>query len=218
MPALFAYLIAVGLLLGGGYGTLSWLAAPEPVKVVAKTIPKPSPHYEASREASSSEAASSAASSASINDSDHAASEATAQAPSPQPKTGVAASEQAEASGPAQDQQSRSAEVPAVAVKQHAEATPADDAAQEARQATQNVPPVSPIKQQTAVSTAPATAAKPVKRLHLRQASSRLEKPAEKHALALMTLRTIEFPDGRRVAQLVPYRGSERALAFQPEE
>ena len=46
MPALFAYLIAVTLLLGGGYGALSWLATPEPVKVVAKVTPKPpSPHY-----------------------------------------------------------------------------------------------------------------------------------------------------------------------------
>jgi hypothetical protein len=33
-----------------------------------------------------------------------------------------------------------------------------------------------------------------------------------------MTLRTIEFPDGRRITQLIPYRGGERALAFQPED
>jgi hypothetical protein len=46
------------------------------------------------------------------------------------------------------------------------------------------------------------------------QASSR----SEKSGLALMTLRTIEFPDGRRVTQLLPYRNSERALAFQPNE
>ena len=46
MPALFAYLIAVTLLLGGGYGALNWLATPEPVKVVAKATPKPPPpHY-----------------------------------------------------------------------------------------------------------------------------------------------------------------------------
>ncbi|MGZ3324332.1 MAG: hypothetical protein ACXU9C_25615 [Xanthobacteraceae bacterium] len=46
MPALFAYLIAVTLLLGGGYGALNWLATPEPVKVVAKAMPKPpSSHY-----------------------------------------------------------------------------------------------------------------------------------------------------------------------------
>jgi hypothetical protein len=46
MPALLSYLIAVTLLLGGGYGALNWLATPEPVKVAAKTAPKPSPpHY-----------------------------------------------------------------------------------------------------------------------------------------------------------------------------
>jgi hypothetical protein len=37
-----------------------------------------------------------------------------------------------------------------------------------------------------------------------------------------MTLRTIEFPDGRRVTQLIPYRNTyrngERALAFEPDE
>ena len=46
MPALFAYLIAVALLLGGGYGALNWLTTPEPVKVVATATPKPpAPHY-----------------------------------------------------------------------------------------------------------------------------------------------------------------------------
>ena len=45
MPALFAYLIAVGLLLGGGFGALSWRAAPEPVKVAAKAKPPSPPHY-----------------------------------------------------------------------------------------------------------------------------------------------------------------------------
>ena len=33
-----------------------------------------------------------------------------------------------------------------------------------------------------------------------------------------MTLRAIEFPDGRRVTQLLPYRSGERALAFEPNE
>jgi hypothetical protein len=51
MPALFAYLVAVGLLLGGGYGALSWLAAPEPVKVVAKAKPKPPSRDEANSDA-----------------------------------------------------------------------------------------------------------------------------------------------------------------------
>ena len=46
MPALFTYLIAVALFLGGGYGALSWLTTPEPVKVVATATPNPPvPHY-----------------------------------------------------------------------------------------------------------------------------------------------------------------------------
>ena len=72
------------------------------------------------------------------------------------------------------------------------------------------VPPVSPNKQQTNASTAADSVAKPVKRQHVRQAHS------EKPALALMTLRTIEFPDGRRVTQLIPYHG-ERAMDSQPD-
>jgi hypothetical protein len=33
-----------------------------------------------------------------------------------------------------------------------------------------------------------------------------------------MTLRTIEFADGRRITQLIPYRGRERALAFDDDD
>src|ERR1700674_446208 len=39
MPALFAYLIALGLLFGAGYGAMNWLAEP-PVKVAAKAKSK----------------------------------------------------------------------------------------------------------------------------------------------------------------------------------
>jgi hypothetical protein len=217
MPALFAYLIAVGLLLGGGYGALSWLAAPEPVKMVAaKNKPKPPSPYETSPEASSSElkASSSEPSSASIGDRDHAASDSIAQPP--QAAANVAASEQgaeAEGSTPAQDPQNRSSNADASPAEsgQHAKAAPAEDAVQEAKLPVQIVPPVSPNKQQTTASTAADSVAKPVKRQHLRQAHS------QEPALALMTLRTIEFPDGRRVTQLIPYRNGERAMDFQPD-
>jgi hypothetical protein len=209
MPALFAYLIAVGLLLGGGYGALSWLAAPEPVKVVAKVKPKPPSPHEASPEASSSELGS-----ASTGDRDHVASDSNAQPP--QSPANVAASEQgaqAEGSTPAQDQQNRSSNADASPAEtgQHAKAAPAEDAMQEAKLPAQTVPPVSPNKQQTTASTAADSVAKLVKRQHLRQAHS------QKPALALMTLRTIEFPDGRRVTQLIPYRNGERAMDFQPD-
>jgi hypothetical protein len=220
MPALFAYLIAVGFLLGGGYGALNWLAAPEPVKVVvAKAKPKPTPHYEANPEATYSEASSSAGSvsapsSSALDDSDRVASDSNEQPSSPRPEVNLAAGEhgaKAEISGPAQDQQSRSAiaEVSPAEPSQHAEAAPAEDATQEARLLTQAVPSVSPNKQQiTASTTAAVSVAKPMKRPHLWQAHT------EKPALALMTLRTIEFPDGRRITQLIPYRNGERALEF----
>jgi hypothetical protein len=219
MPALFAYLIAVGLLLGGGYGALSWLGAPEPAKVVAaKAKPKPTPHYEANPEAASSEASSSAESVSEPSSSarDSAASGASEQPPSLRPQVNLAAGEQgakAEVSGPAQDQQSRSAiaEVSPAEPSQHAEAAPAEDAAQEATHPAQAVPSVSPNKQQITASTAAVSVAKPMKRPHLRQAHS------EKPALALMTLRTIEFSDGRRITQLIPYHNGEPALEFPPD-
>jgi len=204
MPALFAYLIAVGLLLGGGYGALSLLAAPEPVKVVAKAKPKPPPHYEASFEATSFETSSSA-----LNDSDQAASGPNHPPSSALSEASAAASEQGaqpQSSGPSQAQQSGAA---------NAEVSLAE-AKQEVRQPTPAVSPDSANNVQPAASTAasPATAARPAKRSHPRQASRRFERST----LALMTLRTIEFPDGRRVTQLIPYRNGERALAFQPDE
>jgi hypothetical protein len=203
MPALFAYLIAVGLLLGGGYGALSWLAAPEPIKVVAKAKPKPPPRYETSQEISSSEA-----NPLSINYRDHAASDSNVQPLSPQTESVESSGQGTPAlvSAPARDQPNRSADVEVSQPDfRRAEASPVDDATPGATHPAQAV---SSNRLQGAVSFAPAAVAKPVKRT-LRQASKHSEKPA----LALMTLRTIEFPDGRRVTQLIPYRNGERALA-----
>ena len=197
MPALFAYLIAVGIFLWGGYGALSWLAAPEPVKVVTKAKPKPPPLYEASSEATSFETSSLA--------SDHAVSGSNDPPPSARSEASGVASEQgaqAQTSGPLQAQQSRAATAGVSPPKVE----------QEIRQPALAVSPAN--NAQLATSTASATTAGPVKRPHPRQASNR----SEKSALALMTLRTIEFPDGRRVTQLIPYRNGARALAFQPDE
>jgi hypothetical protein len=202
MPALFAYLIAMGLLLGGGYGALNWLTAPEPIKVAAKAKPKSPPRYAASPAASPSEPIS-----LSINDGDHAASDSNIQSPSPRAR--IEASEQATPGmplTPPQDEQSRSADkvFSPPEPKQRAEISPVNDATQGAAHPAQAVSSTSANKQPA--STAAVAPPKPVKRT-LRQASRHFEKPA----LALMTLRTIEFPDGRRATQLIPYRG-ERAL------
>lgn len=217
MPALFAYLIAVALLLGGGYGALSWLAAPEPVKVVAKATPKPPPAHDADNsEPAAAEARSSkanpadagkpeVASKAEIDNSDKVKAASADKAvssdqrpsasPSPQPEPPAAASQQeAKASEPAQQDPARH---------------------EEAKQSAQGA---SPGNAQTIALTAPA--AKTAKRPHIRQASRR----SERQPLELMTLRTIELPDGRRMTQLIPHRGGDRyrgdgpAMVFEPDQ
>ena len=88
------------------------------------------------------------------------------------------------------------------------------EAKQEGRPTGQTVAAVSPGNTQ-ATGSEPRAAAKTVKRPRLRQASCH---HSDGRALALMTMRTIEFPDDRRVTQLLPYRSCERVLAFDPDE
>ena len=205
MPVLFAYLIALGLLLGGGYGALSWLAAPEPLKVVAKAKPKPHPRYEASAELASSET-----NSLNASDSDYARSGSNDQPSPTQASPSADAQGAPEISALANDGQIRAA---------HAEVT----SKQEAKRSASAVSP--PSNPQTAAA-APTAAAKPARRSQALQASSHSEKPSERRRLALMTLRTIEFPDGRRVTRLIPYREADRvpyrqaarALAFDADD
>ena len=205
MPVLFAYLIALGLLLGGGYGALSWLAAPEPLKVVAKAKAKPHPRYEASAEVASAET-----NPLNASDSDYARSGSNDQSSSAQASPSADAQGAPGISGLANDRQIRAA---------HAEVT----SKQEAKRSASAVSP--PSNPQTAAA-APTAAAKPARRSHARQASSHSEKPSERRGLALMTLRTIEFPDGRRVTRLIPYREADRvpyrqaarALAFDADD
>ena len=211
MPALFAYMIAVGLLLGGGYGALNWLAAPEPVKVVAKA--KPKPHSEASRD--TGPVVPSPAQT--MNNGNAAVAASVSDKPAPAsdnpPSTGseaTAASIEAlpEASSPVADPHVRAAQdagpVPHKAQTELVEHRPAH---------AMGGPPVSSDTPPMASSSSSAAGAKTVKRSLLREASRRPERPAEKRRLMLMTLRTIQYPDGRRVSRLLPYRGARQALA-----
>jgi len=219
LPALFAYLIAVGLLLGGGYGALSWLAAPEPepVKVAAKMKPRPPRHDEAGLQVTSQRSAVASASDAGSSSpgnsdqgasaglTDQTAADPNGQSSSRQSGPGMATME-AEVSEPARDQQSRSADAGASL----------PDARQKVEQPAPAASPVLSSNQPTTATAAVAT--KAVKRSHLRQAGSHPKRPAETRALVAMTLRTIEFADGRRVTRLIPYRSPERAMAFEPDE
>jgi len=205
MPALFAYLIALCLLFGAGYGALSWLAEP-PVKVAAKSKSKSQPSYqvqpqevaEASPQASKSDD-SSVAPKSSASDFEMASSSSDQQIPS-QAQPSVAMD--GRATQPA-------AATPAAAGNEirFANAGMRSDEAKP-RKAEPSVKPAVPAdpptsQQSSAAYFAPGVIDGPSKRPHSRQAGSHVEK----RKLVAMTLRTIEFPDGRRITQLIPLGG-----------
>jgi hypothetical protein len=231
MPALFAYLIALGLLFGTGYGALNWLAQPEPVKVAAKAKPKSkSPPYqapsqevaEATPPASKSDD-SSPASKPSVNDHDGASLSIDRQTP-PQAQPSAAAAQPSaaaadkqatppEAAAPAPAIRSANAEISSEEAKRSSDET-RRSADESKRNAELSIKPAVRADQprtsqtrtsQTDVSSAPEANDRISKRSHPRQAGSH----GERRALAVMTLRTIEFPDGRRITQLIPLGGGE---------
>ena len=178
MAALFAYLIAVVLLLGGGYGALSWFATPELVKVVAKAKPNP-PSTQTVPVAAPTSAQASPPKVA-----DPVPAEAK---PSPPQREAVA-----EAKQPSEKQE------------------PSQESKQENKQESKQVEAAPATN--AASNTASTSIAKPKRPSH-RHAN----RPPDKRGLALMTLRTIEFPDGRRETMLIPYRDNRRAMALDPE-
>jgi hypothetical protein len=219
MPALFAYLITVGILLGGGYGALNWLAAPEPVKMVANAKQKPPLTHAATVSAPASAQVSPPQAV------DTAAKQATNDKPkSTEPEPRVAAREQGASNDeakPTSDQQDTGhAETAPAEARQsppHRESVVEDrqpkeeyrqqskqESKQQSKQENKRLVDVAPTMN-NASNVAPAPIAKP-KRPSQRQASQY----SEKDGLALMRLRTIEFPDGRRITQLIPYRDDRR--------
>jgi hypothetical protein len=207
MPALFAYLIALGLLFGAGYGALNWLAEP-PVKVAAKanSKSKSQPSYQV-RPQQVAEALpparksddSSVASKSSTNDYEMASSSSDQQIPP-----------QAQPSAAMDDRATQPAATPAAAGNEirSANAEMRSDEAKP-RKADPSVKPAAPAdpptSQPSSAASAPGAIDRPSKRSHSRQAGSHFEK----RKLVAMTLRTIEFPDGRRITQLIPLGGGE---------
>jgi hypothetical protein len=206
MPALFAYLIALCLLFGAGYGALNWLTEP-PVKMAAKLKSRSQPSYqvrpqqvaEASPQASKSDD-SSVAPKSSANDYEMASSSRDQQIP-PQAQPSVAmddrATQPATATPAAAGNEIRSAN--AEMLSDEAKPRRAEPSVKPA------VPADPPTSQQSNAAPAPAAIDRPSKRSHSRQAGSH----AEKRKLVAMTLRTIEFPDGRRITQLIPLGGGD---------
>jgi hypothetical protein len=227
MPALFAYLIALGLLFGAGYGALNWLAEPEPVKVSARVksktklqptygthspeIPEATPQAGKPAEAKSSETKSSAYDAApSPRDQQmpsHAEPSAAADNRATQPEPAApqpAATPGKEIPTPAKEIRSANAAISSEEAKPKVDEVK-PRAEQTARPAVRADPPKN-VQSDASSASAPAPIDRSSRRTHARQASNHVER----RKLAVMTLRTIEFPDGRRITQLIPYGGGER--------
>jgi hypothetical protein len=189
MPALFGYLCALCLLLGGGYGALSWLTAPEPAHVVTKTKAKPRP-YDAQAEipnlpANSLNGRSTVVVTSSAANDDKVSS-SSIDRPEAEPRAEkVDLGTRSKVAGPAPNRQKVASEVTVDKAKRIGEGA----------------------------SSADGTPNKKLERPRFQRTSHHSERK-----LVLMTLRTIQFPDGRKVTQLLPYRGRERVLAFSAYE
>jgi hypothetical protein len=178
-------------------------------------VAKPPHRYEATSEVPSTPTASPTNTNGeAASDNDKAASASNDQPPSEVAVANHPEADQnapAESSSPATPRQIRSARAELAPVEQQ---PPAGQPDPQTAAALKQLPPATP----KIASAASPEATKTLKRPHLRQANRQPEKPAAKRRLALMILRTIQYPDGRRVSQLLPYRGGRRALAFAPDD
>jgi hypothetical protein len=269
MPALFGYLVVIGLLLGGGYGALNWLVAPEPAKVASKAAQKPllPPHYPEVSDVKSADSTSATPTPSESNSAATGGNErpgSNDQPSSAQPQADTAANEQgahADRPSPSTDIQAPAAR--AMVARSESGIPTAQAPSTEASKPTRKMAAAMPGHAKDASSTAPVTATKTAKRRNLeasrdhddqyyndhredyygdnaeqhdrRSAERRRGSAGQQYAgapyrgerdypasrsLALMTLRTIEFPDGRRVRQLLPYRRTpDRVPALEePDE
>jgi len=247
MPALFGYLVALVLLLGGGYAGLHWLASPDDVSIhrrigekqTARNVPKKTEQSEQSEfnggrtaavpgEADAASGigttASAPAAMAAPQQSDHEASETEAVAKSGDPASGVN-NDNAAAGGC----------MPIGVTARGADVFPIQCQALIERQRGSGpsaVPPqttAAPAAVQSDIAETPRQSeprsepgVKPAKQ-DKRQAK-RQERPQEKRnlrssrsGLVMMVLRTIEFPDGHREQQLLPI-GRSRRMAVEAED
>jgi hypothetical protein len=279
MPALFTYLIVIALLIGGGYGGLSWLAAPEPTKIASAAPQKPPPpqqHYPAEPEMKPLESTSAnptpSRSEPVSADSGGEREGWNEKQSSLAPELGTARGQgrEAEVSAPAQDRPGPATNVQVSPVPALETRNEANESVGKAKEGASSAPAKKQIGKMAVAAqgdaqaklTPPLTTAKTTKQRYAREASPdhrdhrknaerRDQSDAEQHhgytgrefagrpyggqreylrsrALALMTLRTIEFPDGRRVSRLLPYRrmpfpmipypDDDSVPAFEPDE
>ena len=196
MPALFGYLCALCLLLSGGYGALSWLAAPEPAHVATKTSKAKQRPYDAQAEIPrpTGPAASLYRSTECSNSDKMISSQFNCQR-CLKPKKG--GQRLIWAIGPKPRRLSLNVHRP---LNRH-------------RKLAAKSRPTRPSELEKELPSTEVSARGKSDRPRSQRTSHRSERK-----LILMTMRTIRFPDGRQVTRLIPYRGRERVLAFSANE
>jgi hypothetical protein len=205
MPALLAYIVAVAIFLGGGYGALNWLAGPpEPAGIAAKArhAPRPETYGAATARRDPQPESATDVSGNSETANSPAVSAAPAAADQDKRYDAMARAE------PAAEKSAR----PIPALKPAAaKATVATAAPESATASASTTSEAKPEAAKPAVAkTAGADRPLRPKRPRVRQAEERRHPRYE-----VMTLRTIEYPDGRRETRLLPRREQDETMAFR---
>jgi len=200
MPALLGYILAVAIFVGGGYGALSWLAGPpEQPSIAAKArhAPRAGTYGAATRQEPQPESATEVSGNA-----EAAKSPAVSAAPATSATT-VAADQDGRHDAMARAE-------PGAAKPTTAKAAIATAAPESATAPASTTPAAKPEAKPAVAKTAGADRPLRPKQSRVRQAEERRHPRYE-----VMTLRTIEYPDGHRERRLLPLRERDDALAFR---
>ena len=233
MPTLFGYLVALALLLGGGYAGLQWLASPDAVSTHQRAGEKPtarnvSKKFEKSEKSEFDGAAAPAVPGEADDGSKiGTASSATADVEAPRPSDHEAnetetISKPSDATPSANNDSARAGPNDHVATtggtsnlnseSEIRQATPAEAAREGSRDAEQKddapIRAIAGTPKPGEPRSEPGVKPRRPDKRHVRSSHSRL---------VMMYLRTIEFPDGHREQQLLPIRRSRR-MAVEAED
>jgi hypothetical protein len=238
MAALFAYLLTIGVFLGGGYGALYWLSGgmdtfgpPVSVKTAQPAHAKPAlarvaigaTSGAASSRHSDAQPSSVPARRAEVSKpaAQQDVSEQKQQTPTaPEPRRNEAAADATAQSKQAAATDQKTAAVPASPAGPQAQSTASNDGRDAPAAAVRStIDQHAKSADQAKGTERPAATARQAAKSHAAKVASRYggtrhdERRARDDArdpgLVRMTQQTIEFPDGRRVTRLIPFRDSD---------
>lgn len=212
MPALLAYLLIVGLLLGGGYGAFSWLAEPQPLQVAGRQRPKQVPERQIPLTDNQAASAVETNVESSNGNSTGTPEHPTTGLNSRQNSSDPAVFEGVEPGREVQLPREQSVRDHKAEVVRSSKGV-GEKSGDETDSAHGNPPLPAPVQRRSARLKSASLGNQAVASVNMPKHTKRSDKPhrpSEHRDLQIMTLRTIEFPDGRRVTQLLPYQGPDR--------